>query len=39
MKLVVNPYFDENDEFTQSEIDELHTCSYEQIEVKVEDRE
>ena len=34
LKLVVNPYFDEDNEFTQSEIDELHTSSYEQIEVK-----
>lgn len=34
LKLVVNPYFDENNEFTQSEIDELHIGSYKQIEVE-----
>ncbi len=39
LKLVINPYFDENDEFTQSEIDELHIGSYEQIPVKVDEVE
>lgn len=35
--LVANPYFDDNNKFTQSEIDELNIGSYEQIPVKVED--
>ena len=34
LKLVVNPYFDETNEFTQSEIDKLNIGSYEQIEVE-----
>ena len=38
LKLVVNPYFDEDNKFTQSEIDKLNTGSYEQIEVKVEEK-
>lgn len=33
LKLVVNPYFDDNNEFTQSEIEKLNIGSYEQIEV------
>ena len=37
LKLVVNPYFDEDNEFTQSEIDELHTGSYVQIPVEMSD--
>lgn len=34
LKLVINPYFDEDNEFTQSEIDKLNIDSYEQIEVE-----
>ncbi len=34
LKLAVNPYFDETNEFTQSEIDKLNIGSYEKIEVK-----
>lgn len=33
LKLVVNPYFDETNEFAQEEIDKLNIGSYEQIEV------
>ena len=39
IKLVVNPYFDETNEFAQEEIDKLNIGSYEQIEVKVEEVE
>ena len=39
LKLVVNPYFDDDNEFTQSEIDKLNVGSYEQIEVKFEEVE
>ncbi|MGO3419118.1 MAG: DUF1642 domain-containing protein [Lactococcus cremoris] len=34
LKLVVNPYFDETNEFSQSEIDELNIGSYEKLEVE-----
>lgn len=34
LKLVVNPYFDETNEFAQSEIDELNIGSYEKLEVE-----
>ena len=34
IKLVVNPYFDETNEFAQEEIDKLNIGSYEQIEVE-----
>lgn len=34
LKLVVNPYFDETNEFAQEEIDKLNVGSYEQIEVE-----
>ncbi|MBU5242899.1 DUF1642 domain-containing protein [Lactococcus lactis] len=33
LELVPNPYFDEDNQFTQSEIDSMQTGSYEQIEV------
>ena len=36
LKLVSNPYFDEDNKFTQSEIDELNIGSYEQIALPVE---
>ena len=39
LKLAVNPYFDETNEFAQEEIDKLNIGSYEQIEVKVEEVE
>ncbi|QNL93026.1 DUF1642 domain-containing protein [Lactococcus lactis] len=34
LELVPNPYFDEDNQFTQQEIDSMQTGSYEQIEVK-----
>ena len=37
LKLVVNPYFDDDNKFTQSEIDKLNIGSYEQISVKVDE--
>lgn len=37
LKLVINPYFDDDNKFTQSEIDELNIGSYEQIAVPVDD--
>ena len=36
LKLVVNPYFDETNEFAQEEIDELNIGSYEKLEVEHE---
>lgn len=39
LKLVVNPYFDETNEFVQEEIDKLNIGSYEKIDVKVEEVE
>lgn len=37
LKLVVNPYFDETNEFAQEEIDKLNIGSYEQIPVEMSD--
>ena len=34
LELVVNPYFDENNKFTQAEIDKLQTGSYELVPVE-----
>lgn len=39
LELVPNPYFDEDNQFTQQEIDSMQTGSYEQISVPVEDGE
>ncbi|WKG34480.1 DUF1642 domain-containing protein [Lactococcus lactis] len=36
LELVPNPYFDEDNQFTQQEIDSMETGSYEQIKVEVE---
>ena len=37
LELVPNPYFDEDNQFTQQKIDSMQTGSYEQIPVPVED--